>query len=52
MLVRERMAAGHIQARGGGGDDVEWGVDLRALVGGDAQRLAEEGVDILEGLWT
>jgi hypothetical protein len=48
LLVRERMAAGHIQARSGGGDDVEWGVDLRALVGGDAQRPAEEGVDILE----
>ena len=32
MLVRERMAAGHIQARCGGGDDVERRVDLRALV--------------------
>ena len=26
MLERERMAAGHIQARCGGGDDVERGV--------------------------
>ena len=48
-LVREGMAAGQVQARGGGGDDVERRVDLRALVGGDEQRPAEEGVNVLEG---
>ena len=48
-LEREGMAAGQVQARGGGGDDVERRVDLRALVGGDAQRPAEEGVDVKEG---
>ncbi len=42
------MAAGQVQACGGGGDDVERRVDLRELVG-DAQRPAEEGVDVLEG---
>ncbi len=26
------MAAGQMQARGGSSDDLEWGVDLRALV--------------------
>jgi hypothetical protein len=30
-LEREGMAAGQVQARGGGGDDVEWRVDLCAL---------------------
>ena len=49
LLEREGIAAGQVQARGGGGDDVERRVDLRALVGGDAQRPAEEGVDVLEG---
>ena len=46
-LEREGKAAGQVQARGGGGDDVEWSVDLRALVNGDAQRPAEEGVKVL-----
>ena len=46
-LERKGMAAGQVQARGGGGDDVEWSVDLRALVNGDAQRPAEEGVKVL-----
>ena len=48
-LEREGTAAGQVQARGGGGDDVERCVDLRALVGGDAQRPAKEGVDVKEG---
>ena len=52
LLEREGMAAEQVQARGGGGDDVERRVDLRELIVGDAQRPAEEGVDILEGQWT
>ena len=53
-LEREGMTAGQVQAGGGGGDDVERSVDLRELVGGDVQRPAEEGVDVLEGQgsWT
>ena len=31
LLEREGKAAGQVLARGGGGDDVEWRVDLRAL---------------------
>ena len=47
LLEREGMIAGQVQADSGGGDDVERRVDLRVLVGGDAQRPAEEGVKVL-----
>ena len=47
-LEREGKAAGQVQARGGGGDDVERRVDLSALIVADEQRPAEEGVDIQE----
>ena len=49
LLGRERMAAGHIQARCSGGDDVERRDDLRALIVGDAQVPAKEVVFVFEG---
>ena len=45
--------AGQMQARCGGLDDVEWGVDLRGLGGQHAavHALGEEKVVILDELW-
>ena len=48
LLEREGKAAGQVQARGGGGDDVERRVDLRSLGFRDAHGPGEEVVAILE----
>ena len=49
-LERERIAAGQVQARGGGGDEAECGVDLgEKLGGGDAPGPANEVVSVFEG---
>ena len=48
-LEREGIAAGQVQARDGGGDDLERRVDLDALIVGNAQRPAEKGIDVAEG---
>ncbi len=51
LLVLDSVAAGQMQARGGGPDEVEWCVDLRVLGGQNAaaHALGEEAVVILEG---
>jgi hypothetical protein len=49
--MRETIAAWKMQTRCGGLDDVERGVDLRALVEGNAHKPGEEAVVILEGQW-
>jgi hypothetical protein len=50
LLVLDSVAAGEMQARCGGLDDVEWGVDLRGLGGQNAaaHALGEEAVVILD----
>ena len=48
LLVLDSVAAGQMQARGGGLDDVEWGVDLVKLEKRDAHVPAEEEVVIVE----
>ena len=50
LLVLDSVAAGQMQARCGGLDDVEWGVDLRGLGGQNAaaHALGEERVVILD----
>jgi hypothetical protein len=40
------MAAGQVQARGGGGDDVEWGVNCCALGERNAYGPGEEVVAV------
>ena len=48
LLVLDSVAAGQMQARSGGLDDVEWGVDLVALERSDAHGPAEEAVVIVK----
>jgi hypothetical protein len=50
LIVLDSVAAGQMQARCGGLDDVEWGVDLRGLGGQNAaaHALGEEAVAILD----
>ena len=48
LLVLDSVAAGQMQARCGGLDDVEWGVDLRALLIEDTHAPAEEAVVVLK----
>ena len=46
LLEREGIAAGQVQARSGRGDDVEWGVNYRALGERNAHGPGEEVVTI------